>query len=164
MAEEANLFASDWEFEHEGAAMAALGTRAGCELLGLTVYELQPGARWAELHVHYANEELILVLEGRPTLHSLAGARELAPGDVVGCPRGRRGAHRLENRSDEVVRVVILSTQVMPEVVEYPERPDGGRVFVMTEPPYTGAPYDEGRGRIVRVFERDSGRPVPPDE
>ncbi len=134
------------------------------ERLGATVYELQPGARWADLHVHYANEELIVVLEGTPTLHTLDGARRLERGAVVACPTGRRGAHRLENASDAVARVLIVSTLLMPEVVEYPERPDGGSVFVMTEPPYTGAPLDERIGRIVRVFRRDDGRPVPPDE
>ncbi len=141
-----------------------MGLRAGTELLGATVYELEPGARWADLHVHYANEELIIVVAGTPTVHTLDGSRTLAPGDVVACPRGRRGAHRLENRSEEVARVLIVSTMVMPDVVEYPERPDGAGVFVMTEPPYTGAALDEARGRILRVFRLDDGTPVPPDE
>jgi hypothetical protein len=33
----------------------------------------------------------------------------------------------------------------------------------MTEPPYTGAPLDESRGRLLRVFQKDDGKPVPPD-
>lgn len=45
-----------------------------------------------------------------------------------------------------MARVLIVSTQLMPEIVEYPERDKSGGVFVMTEPPYTGAPYDEARG------------------
>ncbi|MBD0329325.1 MAG: cupin domain-containing protein [Thermoleophilia bacterium] len=161
---EANVFTTGWDFAHAGASAAAVGRRAGAERLGATVYELLPGARWADLHVHYANEELIVVLAGTPTLHMLEGSRRLERGDVVACLRGRRGAHRLENASDEVARVLIVSTMVMPEVVEYPERPNGGGVFVMTEPPFTGAPLDESRGRILRVFERDAGFPVPPDE
>ena len=51
----------------------------------------------------------------------------------------------------------------MPEVVEYPERDKGGGVFVMTEPPYTGAAYDEMKGRVLRLFWRDDGLPIPPD-
>jgi uncharacterized cupin superfamily protein len=130
------------------------------ELLGASAYELEPGARWADLHVHYANEELLVVLQGTPTVHTLEGSRELAPGDVVPFLRGRRGAHRLENLSDAPARVLIVSTMLMPEMVEYPER---GRVFTMTEPPYTEAPYDEQRGRIIRSFDIASGNPVPPD-
>jgi len=158
----ANVFTKEWDFAHGGASSAGVGARAGGELLGATVYELEPGARWADLHIHYANEEMIVVLEGAPTLHTLEGGRELEAGEVVACLRGRRGAHRLENHTGESARVLIVSTVLMPEIVEYPERP-GGALFVMTEPPYTDAPYDEERGRILRVFERDKGSPVPPD-
>jgi hypothetical protein len=40
---------------------------------------------------------------------------------------------------------------------------DHDRVFVMTEPPYTDAPFDPDQGRILRVFKRDEATPVPPD-
>ena len=157
----ANVFRSDWELEHGGVGMASVTKPAGAELLGATVYELDPGARWADLHVHYANEELIVVLSGTPTLHTLAGSRELATGEVVVCLRGRAGAHRLENAAEEPARVLIVSTMLMPEVVEYPER---GHVFVMSEPPYTEGAHDPTEhGRLLRVFEREQGRPVPPD-
>jgi len=50
---------------------------------------------------------------------------------------------------------------IMPEVVEYPER---GDVFVMTEPPYADGEHDPvTHGRLLRVFQRDVGQPVPPD-
>ena len=159
--DEANVFTESWDFSARGASLAGVGKRAGADALGATVYELEPGGRWADLHVHYANEEMIVVLSGSPTLHTLHGSRELGPGEVVACLRGRRGAHRLENRSSEHARVLIVSTMLMPEVVEYPEEE---RVFVMTEPPWTDKPYDEEQGRIVRAFERGAGRPVPPDE
>jgi uncharacterized cupin superfamily protein len=156
-----NVFETPSEFEVNGVRMASITKEGGAELLGATIYELDPGARWAELHAHFANEELIVVLSGKPTLHTLAGARELAPGEAVVCRRGREGAHRLENASDEPARVLIASTMLMPEVVDYPER---GTVFVMTEPPYTDGLHDpERHGRILRVFQRDDGRPVPPE-
>jgi uncharacterized cupin superfamily protein len=157
----ANVFGTDWDFEHGGVSMSSVTTSGGAELLGATVYELQPGARWADLHVHFANEELIVGLAGSPTLHTLDGSRDLSPGEVVVCRRGRSGAHRLENGTEEPVRVLIVSTMLMPEVVEYPER---GDVFVMTEPPYTTGTHDpDEHGRLLRVFDRSEGRPVPPD-
>jgi uncharacterized cupin superfamily protein len=158
---EPNVFAGDADFTlPTGVSVYGMGKRAGMDLLGATVYELQPGARWADLHVHYANEELILVLAGMPTLHTLVGSRQLQAGDIVACPRGRRGAHRLENAGSDPARVLIVSTMLMPEIVEYPE---DGRVFVMTEPPYTDTPFDDEKGRILRVFKRDDANPVPPD-
>jgi len=158
---DANIYTNDWDFSHEGASAAALGPRAECELFGASIYQLTPGAKWASLHAHHANEELIVVLAGTPTLRTLDGERELAAGEVVACLRGRRGAHCLENRAEDDARVLIVSTMLMPEIVEYPERDD---VFVMTEPPYTGAPYDPLRGRLLRVFHRTDGQPVQPDE
>ena len=156
-----NVFASDWEFHHGGVGIASVTKPGGAELLGATVYELEPGGRWADLHVHYANEEMIVVLSGTPTLHTLGGSRELVPGEVMVCRRGRSGAHRLENASSESARVLIVSTMLMPEVVEYPER---GHVFVMSEPPYTEGVHDpDEHGRLLRVFEREQGQPVPPD-
>src|SRR5687767_2758745 len=161
MTGEPNVFAADADFTlPSGVSVYGMGKRAGMDLLGATVYELPAGARWADLTVHYANEELILVLKGTPTLHTLEGSRELRLGDVVACPRGRKGAHRLENATDEPARVLIVSTMLMPEIVEYPE---DGRVFVMSEPPYSDAPLDPDRGRILRVFKRDEAHPVPPD-
>ena len=157
---DANLFASSPDFEHDGVALRGVGSAAGAELLGATAYELQPGTRWADLHYHHANEELLLVLEGRPTVHTLDASRQVGPGDVVAFLRGRRGAHRISNDTDAVVRFVLVSTMVMPEVVEYP---DTGNVFVMSEPPWTDAPYDEARGRVIRSFTKSDGRPVPPD-
>ena len=159
----ANVFSGPPDHEREAVVTRAVGRRAGTELLGASVYDIRPGGRQADLHVHYRNEELIVVLEGRPTLHTLSGSRELAAGEVVACLRGRRGAHRLENQTDELVRVLIVSTNFVPEVVEYPERPNGGGVFVMTELPYTDAEYDEERGRILRLFWRNDGLPIPPD-
>jgi uncharacterized cupin superfamily protein len=156
-----NVFGDSWDGEVRDVKMASVTRSGGAELLGATLYELAPGARWAELHVHFANEELIVVLGGAPTLHTLEGSRTLAVGDAVVCPRGRGGAHRLENKTEDPARVLIVSTMRMPEVVEYPERE---RVFVMTEPPYSDGLHDpETHGRLLRVFERGAGRPVPPD-
>jgi uncharacterized cupin superfamily protein len=156
-----NVFGSEWDLSRRGVKLASVTGPGAGGLLGATVYELDEGARWAELHVHYANEELILVLTGSVTLHGLEESRALATGNVVVCPRGRQGAHRLENTGGEAARVLIVSTLNMPEIVEYPEQ---GNVFVMTEGPYTDGVNDpDTHGRIVRVFSRDDGRPVPPD-
>jgi uncharacterized cupin superfamily protein len=89
--------------------------------LGMSVYELLPHQTQCPYHFHHGNEELILVLRGRPTLRTPAAERELEPGDVVHFPRGAAGAHNVVNRTDEPVRYVVADAKVTPEIVEYPE-------------------------------------------
>jgi uncharacterized cupin superfamily protein len=118
-----NLFEPDWDSERDQPPFqwrrAFLGREAGARNLGASLFELPPGAASFPLHAHYANEEMIIVLAGRPTLSRAEGQpRELAPGEVVACPAGRAGAHRLDNHADEPARVLIVSTMHAPEVNE----------------------------------------------
>jgi uncharacterized cupin superfamily protein len=136
-----NLFEPEFDAERDEPPFrwrrARLGRQAGSEALGASLFELPPEASTFPLHAHHANEELIVVVAGQPTLDTGAERRELVPGDVVACPRGRAGAHRLDNRTDEPVRVLIVSTMVAPEVNEYPE---SGRVWVRGYAPGAEAP------------------------
>jgi uncharacterized cupin superfamily protein len=73
------------------------------------------------LHVHHANEELLPVLTGTPSLRSPEGTQLMSPGSVVAFPRGQSGAHSLVNRSHAPVRYVVVCTTNRPDVVEYPD-------------------------------------------
>jgi uncharacterized cupin superfamily protein len=120
-----NLRGDEWDLEEEHAGVrfrdAWVGKRLGAEKIGGSLYEVDPGKKLWPYHLHHANEEWLLVVRGLPTLRSPDGERELAEGDVVCFPRGPAGAHQVLNRSDEPVRVLMLSTMVMPEIVEYPD-------------------------------------------
>jgi uncharacterized cupin superfamily protein len=117
-----NVFEPDWDAERDSPPFrwkrAWLGRQAGSQQLGASLFELLPGGASFPLHAHYANEELVIVLAGRPTLTTLEGERELAEGEVVACPAGRVGAHRLDNRTDTPVRVLLVSTMRAPEINE----------------------------------------------
>ena len=118
-----NVFEPDWDAERDDPPFrwrrARLGRQAGARDLGASLFELPPEAASFPLHAHYSNEEMIVVLEGRPSLTTADGAqRELAPGEVIACPAGREGAHRLDNRSGEPARVLIVSTMRAPEINE----------------------------------------------
>ena len=115
-----NLFEPEWDAERDQDGFrwrrALLGRQAGARQLGAALFAVPPGGATFPLHAHLHNEELLLVLAGRPTLITPAGERELAEGEVMAFPAGRDGAHRLENRGDAEVRLVLVSTMLAPEV------------------------------------------------
>jgi uncharacterized cupin superfamily protein len=129
-----------WEQDRfPGRHVAAVGAQAGARELAASVYELDPGAVGSPLHLHHANEELLLVLAGRPWLRGPDGTQLLSTGAVVAFPRGRSGAHSLVNRSDEPVRYLVVSTTNRPDVVEYP---DTGATLVVLEEQRLAYPQD----------------------
>jgi uncharacterized cupin superfamily protein len=111
--------------EHSGfrAQRARLSRQAGSERLGLSLWELPPGETAYPYHYHLAEEELVLVLDGRPSLRTPDGWRELQEGEVVPFLRGEQGAHQLVNRTEETVRFLAFSTNGEPDIVV---RPDSG--------------------------------------
>jgi uncharacterized cupin superfamily protein len=121
----ANVFTDEWddEQEHEGFRIreAQIGPRLGAELIGGSVYEIDPGKKLGPYHLHHANEEWLVVLRGRPTLRTPEGERELVEGDVACFSRGATGAHQVRNATEEPARILMLSTLIVPEILEYPD-------------------------------------------
>lgn len=140
-----NIF--DGEFpmirEDRGLRGKPIARPAGARELGGSVYELAAGSTGMDLHGHYGNEELFIVLEGSPTLRTTDGEEQLGKGDVVACVRGREGIHTIENRSSEQALVLAMSTANTPDVVVYPENDTVG---VATRHPFVPVPEggDEG--------------------
>jgi uncharacterized cupin superfamily protein len=109
--------------EHDGyrARRARISRQAGAERLGLSLWELGPGQAAYPYHFHYTEEELLLVLGGRPSLRTPAGRRLLEEGEVVSFRRGEAGAHQLLNTTERTVRFLSFSTSGEPDVVVYPD-------------------------------------------
>jgi uncharacterized cupin superfamily protein len=145
-----NILSPEWEAELPGLRGQRVGAAAGAEKLGATLYEVDPGGRVSPLHIHHANEEMLIVLSGRPTVRTGDGERELEAGEVVGFPAGRRGVHQVLNRSDAPARVLIASTMIYPEVVEHP---DSGKVLAMS------GRVDE-TAAVMLAFRRGDAVPV----
>ena len=111
-----------WESDKfSGRHVAPVGALAGARELAANVYELDPGAVGSPLHVHHANEELLVVLSGILSLRAPDGTQLLPAGAVVAFRRGQEGAHSLVNRSAAPVRYLVVSTTHRPDVVEYPD-------------------------------------------
>jgi uncharacterized cupin superfamily protein len=106
--------------ETDNGKRASLGAEAGCEELGISLYELGPGQGMV-FHYHVQREELLIVLEGSVSLRTADGWEEIPAGEVVALPRGERGAHGYENRTDGVVRLLMISEMNGPNISIYPD-------------------------------------------
>jgi uncharacterized cupin superfamily protein len=137
----ANVYEPDWDVERDEPPYrwrrSRIGRQAGARQLGASLFEVAPGASTFPLHIHHANEEMLVVVAGRPTLQTLSESRQLAVGEVVACPAGREGAHRLTNDTDEPVRVLVVSTMHAPDINEFPET---GEFWVRDYVPGTDPP------------------------
>jgi len=120
-----NLHGDEWDRDEDRPGWrskdAWVGRRIGAELLGGSLYELAPGDRLYPYHTHHANEEWLLVVGGEPTLRTPEGEQALREGDVVAFPRGEEGLHQVINRTETPIRVLMLSTMIAPDIVDYPD-------------------------------------------
>jgi uncharacterized cupin superfamily protein len=103
------------------ALRALLARQAGAERVGLSLWELPPGEAAYPYHFHLSDEELIVVLDGRPSLRTPAGWSELATGEVLSFLPGESGAHQIANWTDAPVRFLAFSTSGQPDTVIYPD-------------------------------------------
>ena len=108
-------------------AYARLAPALGAVKLGASVYDLPPGESTFPYHYELGNDELLVVVSGRPTLRTPDGERQLDPGDCVLFPSGPEGAHKVTNRSPEVVRVLLVSNFALPRAAV---QPDSGKMMV----------------------------------
>jgi uncharacterized cupin superfamily protein len=151
-----NIYDPDYDEvrEHRGfrARRARVGYARRTERLGLSVWELPPGEAAYPYHLHLAEEEVLVVLEGAPALRTPDGWRRLRRGEVVRFPAGEDGAHQLANDTDEPVHFIAISSHGRPDVVLYPDegklgaaerRPDGSglKVYYRLD---DDVPYNEG--------------------
>jgi uncharacterized cupin superfamily protein len=102
-------------------AYARIAPLVGGRLLGLSVYELPPGQSICPYHYEIGFEEWLLVLTGTPTLRTPFGERQLRPWDLAFFPDGADGAHKVTNRTDETLRVAMLSNKSDPGAAIYPD-------------------------------------------
>ncbi len=119
---------------------ARIGYELGTELIGCSLWEMPPGEAAYPYHFHYADEELVIVLSGCPTIRTPEGTRELEEGEAVRFPLGEEGAHQIVNRTDETVTFLAISSSGRPDVIVYPDsdkigvgerRPKGGGLRVV---------------------------------
>ena len=112
------------------AGLASLGARIGARNLGVSLAIVPPGKRAFPKHAHHVNEEMMFILEGQGTYHCGAESAPVRAGDLIAAPPGDGStAHQIENTSQAELRYLTFSTQLDPEVVEYP---DSGKFGVVS--------------------------------
>ena len=114
-------------YDSRGARLAA-GTAA--MKLGASIDVVAPGMRSCPYRLHYAQEEMFIILQGEGTLRVADERVPVRAGDVITIPAGPEYPHQLINTSDAPLHYLSISTQARPEVCEYP---DSGKVGVFSD-------------------------------
>ena len=85
-------------------------------------YTLPPGKSNYPFHYHTANEEVFYVISGNGILETFEEKRPVTAGDVIVCPAGKEGAHKITNTSETEELVYLdVDTHIRPEIVYYPD-------------------------------------------
>ena len=107
---------------------ASLTERLGLTTLGINVTRVAPGKTAYPFHSHRCNDELFFILSGEGALRLGDVRHPVKAGDVIGCPIGdAETAHQLINNGTEPLHYLSMSSNLDPEVCEYP---DSGKLGV----------------------------------
>jgi uncharacterized cupin superfamily protein len=106
--------------------------------LGASFDVLAPGKRGCPYHLHHAQEEMFIILEGQATLRVAGEMLPLRAGDVIFIPPGPEYPHQIINTSDAPLKYLSISTMETPEICEYP---DSGK-YLAEGSLKSGTPFD----------------------
>ena len=106
---------------HYDGVGARLARGTAAKKLGASVDVLEPGKRGCPYHLHHAQEEMFIVIEGHGSLRVAGEMLPLKPGDVVFIPAGPEYPHQIINTSDAPLKYLSISTMETPEICEYPD-------------------------------------------
>ena len=124
-------------YDAQGARLA-VGTAA--RKLGASVDIVAPGMRSCPYHLHHAQEEMFIVIEGSGTLRVGGEMLPIRTGDVMFIPAGPEYPHQIINTSDAPLKYLSISTLEAPEIVEYP---DSGKSLSTGPRDATGQRFDQ---------------------
>ncbi len=114
-----------------GSTGARLATGTAASKLGASVDILAPGKRACPYHLHHAQEEMFVILEGSGTLRVAGEMLPIRQGDVIFIPPGPQYPHQIINTSQAPLKYLSISTQDTPEICEYP---DSGKFLALSGP------------------------------
>lgn len=120
------------------ASWRSLTNALAMEKLGARLNTVPPGKTAWPFHRHFANEELVIVVSGAGALRLGAETKPVRAGDCMAFPAGGL-AHQLRNTGDEPLVYWSVSTQITPDVCEYPDSAKFGVIAGGAAPGKAGA-------------------------
>ena len=106
---------------HYDAQGARLARGTAAQKLGASFDILAPGKRGCPYHLHHAQEEMFVILEGSGTLRVGGEMLPVKSGDVIFIPPGPEYPHQIINTSNAPMKYLSISTMEAPEICEYPD-------------------------------------------
>lgn len=107
---------------YAGRHEARLAKFVGISQFGVNHVTLKPGAFSANRHWHEAEDELVYVISGSPSLYDENGKHQLTAGDIIGFSAGEPNAHHIVNDSDQdAIIMVVGSRRPGQETIHYPD-------------------------------------------
>ena len=104
-----------------GREKRQLGDVFGLTNFGVNLTRLAPGSVSALRHAHTRQDELVYILQGRPTLHTDEGRTQLSPGMCAGFKAGTGNGHRLINETTEEVVYLEVGDRTPGDEGSYPD-------------------------------------------
>jgi len=95
-----------------------LSDPGGITQFGAFLEELPPGSRSGHRHWHEAEDEMVILLQGTLTLVE-DSETPMTAGDVAAWPAGHPVGHRLDNRSTEPARYLVIGTRRAQDRIHY---------------------------------------------
>ena len=99
----------------------SLGDLTGLQGLGFHIIEVQPGRESTELHAHHYEDECVYILEGEAEATIGDKTYTVRAGDFIGF-RARGESHKLENRSTELLKCIVVGQRLDHDVADYPTK------------------------------------------
>ncbi len=121
------------------------GDVTGLTTLGINIFEIAPGDKSTEYHVHACEDEAVYVLSGTGTARTGQDTHSVNAGDFIGYPKGGP-AHEIRNTSDAPLRLLVIGQRLSEDIVDYPDQ--GKRLYRSA-----GRPNDLVETRYVTPFE-----------
>ncbi|MEM6939998.1 MAG: cupin domain-containing protein [Pseudomonadota bacterium] len=102
------------------------GDATGLTTLGINIFEVAPGDKSTEYHVHACEDEAVYILEGTGTARTGSETYVVHPGDFIGYPKGGP-AHEIRNTGDVPLRLLVMGQRLAQDIVDYPDQ--GKRLY-----------------------------------
>lgn len=116
--------------EHYESLDADISNRLALTQIGAALCIVPPGKSACPFHVHHAEDEMFIILEGEGVYRFGAESYPVTAGDVLGAPRGGpEYAHKLTNTGSEPLKYIAISSKSDTEICEYP---DSGKFLATT--------------------------------